>query len=56
MTGERPSWLAIVLSRGLLGLPGFSLVRFALSLVLWSVVGVAVVFGMLALILDSAGG
>ena len=56
MTERRPDWLTIVLTRGLSGLPGFSLIRFLLSLLLWSVIGVVVVFGMLALILDSAGG
>lgn len=55
MTMRRPNWLTIVLARGLFGLPGFSLTRFLLSFVLWSVVAVAAVFGMLALILDSTG-
>ena len=53
MAVRKPNWLAIVLARGLLGLPGFSLTGFVLSLVLWSVASVAVVFGLLALILDS---
>ena len=43
MTMRRPNWLTIVLSRGLFGLPGFSLTRFLLSFVLWSAVAVAVV-------------
>ena len=55
MSKRGPNWLTIVLARGLFGLPGFSLTRFLLSLVLWSAVAVASVFGMLALILDSKG-
>ena len=47
--------MTIVLVRGLFGLPGLSLTRFLLSLVVWSAVAVAVVLGMLALILDSTG-
>ena len=55
MTVRRPNWLTIILTRGLFGLPGFSLTRFLLSLVIWSAVAVAAVLGMLALILDSTG-
>ena len=53
MTGRRPNWLTIVLARGLSGLPGFSLTSLVLRLVLWSAVAVVVVFGVLALVLDS---
>lgn len=56
MTGNGPDWLAIVLRRGLFGLPGFSPIRFLLGLVFWFVVWVAVGVGMLALILDGTGG
>ena len=55
MIVRRPIWLTTVQARGLFGLPGLSLTRFLLSLVLWSAVAVASVFGMLALILDSKG-
>ena len=55
MTVRGPNWPTIVLARGLFGLPGFSLTRFLLSLIIWSAVAVAVVLGMLTLILDSTG-
>ena len=55
MTVGRPIWLTTVLARGQFGLPRLSLTRFLLNLVLWSAVAVALVFGMLALTLDSTG-
>lgn len=56
MTGNRAEWPAIVLRRGVFGLLGCSPVRFLLDLVLWSVVWVAVAFGILVLVLDGMGG
>ena len=56
MTGNRPDWPAIVLRRGLVGLLGCSPLRFLLDLVLWSVVWIAVAFGMLVLVLDGMDG
>ena len=56
MTGSRADWPAIVLRRGVFGLAGCSPLRFLLDLVLWSVVWVAVAFGMLVLVLDGMGG
>lgn len=56
MTEKGPDWLMIVLARGLFALPDFSSIRFLLSFVLWSIVGIAVAFGMLALVFDGAGG
>lgn len=51
---ERPDWLAIILTRGIFGLPGFSPVRFLFSFLLWGAFWCAVIVGMLAVILDSA--
>ena len=56
MTGNGADWPAIVLRRGVLGFLGCSPLRFLLDLVLWSVVWVAVAFGMLVLVLDGMGG
>ena len=56
MTGNRPDWPAIAPRRGLFGLLSVSPLRFLFDLVLWSVVWVAVAFGLLVLVLDGTGG
>ena len=50
MSERRPNWLTIALARGLFGLPGSSLTRFVLGILLWPLVAVAVVIGIVVLI------